>query len=124
MKNNGHQFLKELSSFPPNTFESSFSKVSARLSLGQTLTREELACLYAAAYQAALCNIALNGLGGCAGQIRPDLERNRTELEISFMAARARFFDSGGWRNLSAFQRGPVERIFLHVCVQADKLAI
>jgi len=123
IKKDGQDFLEELSEFPPNTFENTFLKITARLGLGCSLNGNELRMLYGAAFQAAICNIAMNGMGGCAGRIKPEPEANRTRLETEFMAARDRFYASPGWNNLPAAQRGMIQRILLRVYVRPEKLA-
>jgi hypothetical protein len=123
MKKDGQEFLEELLFYPPNSFENTFSKTSVRLGLGPALDDCELRLLYRAAFHSALCNIALNGLGGCGGRIRPEQEANRTRLESEFMTVRDRFYASPGWRNLPAAQRGMIQRILLRVHVRPEKLA-
>jgi hypothetical protein len=123
MKQNGQQFLEELSGFPPNTFQATFSKTSERFGLGAALNCRELRLLYRAAYQAALCNIAMNGLGAHGGRvIGHGREADRTGLEIEFMSARERFFSSRGWKNLPAAQRGTIQQGLLRVVVRPENL--
>jgi hypothetical protein len=124
MKKDDQDFLEELSGFPPNTFENTFLKITTRLGLEHALNGNELRLLYDAAFPAALCNIAMNGLGGCGGRIKPEREANRTRLENEFMAARDRFYASPSWKNLPAAQRGMIQRILLRVYVRPDKLAV
>src|SRR5215469_13926650 len=100
MKADGQDFLEQLASFPPNTFEGRFLKTSIRLGLGSDLEASELAFLYHAAFRAALCNIAFNGRGGCNGEIKPEQEGSRTRLEHEFMIARDRFQSCSGWKGL------------------------
>jgi hypothetical protein len=123
MKKDGQHFLKKLSGFPQNSFENTFSKITARLGLGRALNAGELELLYAAAFLAALCNIAMNGLGGCGGQIKPEREANRMKLETEFMVTRDRFYATSGWNNLPASQRGMILRLLLRVHVRAENLA-
>ena len=123
MRRDGQQFLDLLAAFPPHTFESDFSNTSTRLGLGQNLNPDELSLLFEAAFCAGLCNIAINGLGGCRGKIKPERESNRIHLEQEFMAARDAFRASAGWIALTPSQRGAIERIFLKVQVNSDKLA-
>jgi hypothetical protein len=123
MKRDGQQFLEELSEFPPNTFQATFSKTSARLGLGAALKCGELRLLYRAAYQATLCNIAMNGLGAHGGRIiGHGREADRTRLEIEFMSAQERFYSSRGWKNLPAAQRGTIQRVLLRVSVRPENL--
>ncbi len=123
MKTDGQDYLEQLASLPPNTFENRFSKISNRLRLGDSLSRNELTLLYEAAFRATLCNIAINGLGGCRGLIRPEHEPHRLRLEREFMEAREVFCASPGWQTLTPAEQGPIERIFLTVLVADDKLA-
>jgi hypothetical protein len=122
MKKDGQHFLKKLSGFPQNSFENTFSKITARLGLGRALNAGELELLYAAAFLAALCNIAMNGLGGCGGQIKPEREANRMKLETEFMVTRDRFYATSGWNNLPASQRGMIQRLLLRVHVRPENL--
>ena len=123
MTTDGQDYLEELASLPPNTFESRFSRISTRLGLGRALSREELARLFDAAFAAALCNIAINGLGGCGGKIKPDQESNRIRLEREFMAARDALKSSSGWQRLPSSKRDSAARIFLKVLVANENLA-
>ena len=84
---------------------------------------DELKLLYRAAYRGTLCNIAINGLGGCGGRIKPQREANRTALEWRFMAAREELYASAGWQALSPAAKGSVERVFLNVFVADHNLA-
>jgi hypothetical protein len=124
MKTDGHAFLEELGASLENTvsFDARFCRISARLGLGDRLDRYELNCLYQAAFQATLCNIAFNGLGGCAGEIHPDRELFRRNLEAQFMAARDRFFATEGWAYLPPSEKGPLLRTFLTVLVEENNL--
>jgi hypothetical protein len=119
----GETYLEELAGFPPKTFPSHFASSATRLQLGTFLDRTELNWLYEAAYLAALCNIAINGLGGCSGIIKPERESNRRRLETEFMAARDKLYASAGWQALRPFVRHPVQRIFLRVFVNENNLA-
>jgi hypothetical protein len=123
MRSDGQEFLAEFSGSSPNSFEGRFARISTRLNLGTVLTGKELSLLYQAAFNATLCNIAFNGLGGCGGEIRPDREPNRVMLEARFMASRARFFASAGWQGLSKQEQESIERIFLTVVVATENLA-
>ena len=123
MKTDGQDFLQQLAGFPPKTFEGRFLKASIRLGLGADLAADELSLLYRAAFRAALCNIALNGLGGCEGQIRPEQERSRIRLEREFMTARDRIYACFGWKTLRKSQKESVERILLQVRVEERNLA-
>jgi hypothetical protein len=123
MKTDGKYFLERLANFPPNTFERSFSNLSLKLGLGSLLGHKELNLLFEAAFFAALCNLAFNGLGGCGGEIKPEREGHRMRLECSFMAARDRFFDTQGWKGLSPARRTSVKRLFLTVSVAETNLA-
>ena len=94
----GEEYLEELAGFPPKTFPSHFASSATRLRLGTFLDRTELNWLYEAASWAALCNIAINGLGGCGGRIKPEREPNRRRLERKFMVARDKLYASAGWQ--------------------------
>jgi hypothetical protein len=119
----GQQFLDLLAAFPPKSFENDFSRISKRLGLGRVLGHEELVLLLGAAFSAGLCNIAINGLGGCRGIIKPERELNRIRLEQEFMAARDAFYACAGWTELQPSQKASIERIFLRVKVNKEKLA-
>ena len=123
MKTDGQEFLAEFSGSGPNTFEGRFASISTRLNLGNVLTGKELSLLYQAAFNATLCNIAFNGLGGCGGEIRVERELNRVMLETRFMASRDRLFASAGWRALPERRQQSIERIFLNIFVTEDNLA-
>jgi hypothetical protein len=123
MKSDGQEFLAELSSSAPNSFEGRFARISTRLDLGSALRADELSLLYQAAFNATLCNISFNGLGGCHGEIKPGRELNRRMLETRFMASRDEFFASAGWRTLSKWKQASIARIFLNVFVNEEHLA-
>jgi hypothetical protein len=123
MKADGQNFLEQLTSFPPNTFEGRFLKTSIRLGLGADLDGEELSLLYRAAFRAALCNIAFNGLGGCDGPIKPEQEGSRIRLELEFMIARDRFYACVGWKTLRKSQKSSIEKVLLEVFVEDKNLA-
>jgi hypothetical protein len=124
MITDGQAFLEELGASLENTanFSARFCRISAQLGLGDRLDRYELNCLHQAAFLATLCNIAFNGLGGCGGEIRPDREHFRRNLEGQFMSARNRFFATEGWAYLPQTEKGPVQRIFLTVLVEENNL--
>src|SRR5215813_6170086 len=123
MKTDGQDFLEQLASFPTNTFEGKFLKTSMRLGLGTDLDADEFSLLYRAAFRAALCNIAFNGLGGCEGQVKPEQEGSRIRLECEYMIARDRFHASAGWKKLRKSQRNSIETILLQVQVEEKNLA-
>ena len=123
MKSDGQDFLEQLASFPPNTFEGRFLKTSLQFGLVNDLAAEELSLLYRAAFRAALCNISFNGLGGCQGQIRPEQENSRIRLEQEFMVGRDRFQACPGWKNLRKSQKAGIERTLLKVVVDDNNLA-
>ncbi|SPE63112.1 hypothetical protein SBV1_950027 [Verrucomicrobia bacterium] len=123
MEADGQKFLDELSLFPTRTFERNFCRVASRLGLGSTLSRPELHLLFATAFLATLCNIALNGLGDCPGYITPENEPIRTQLEQDFLVARDELYASRGWEVLRASQRRSVQNILLNVLVNEDNLA-
>ncbi|SPE60593.1 hypothetical protein SBV1_460052 [Verrucomicrobia bacterium] len=124
MKTSGQRFLDELGGPFPNGFETRFSRISTRLGLGAALDGHDLNLLWEAAFCATLCNIAFNGLGGCGGEIKPEREANRITLEGDFMGARNRFYDSAGWKSLSASPKRSIQGIFLSVLVREDQLAV
>ena len=123
MITDGQAFLEKLGKFPSNTFEAKFLRSSLKMGLCKVLAAEEMRLLYRTAFRAVLCNIALNGLGGCGGLIRPEREINRVRLEQDFMAFRNRFFACAGWQNLRGPQRERIERQFLTVAVAEENLA-
>lgn len=123
MKTDGQEFLEQLDSFAPNKFARRFSKNCTRVGLGAVLDGDELNLLYKAAFRGTLCNIAINGLGGCDGEIKAEREANRTRLEWQFMAARDELYASAGWRALGPAAKGSVERVFLNVFVAEYNLA-
>jgi hypothetical protein len=106
MITDGQLFLEKLAKFPPNTFEGKFLRKVTRLGLCDSMAAEELRLLYRASFRAVLCNIALNGLGGCAGLILPEAEFNRVRLEHDFMTFRNKFFACAGWQRLLGPQTG------------------
>ena len=120
----GERYLSELAGFPPKTFPRHFSSRATRLRLGRALGRTELRWLYEAAFVATLCNIAINGLGGCDGSIKPEREPNRRRLEREFMAARDKLYGCAGWHALPPFVRHPIQSVFLRVSVNEDNLAV
>ena len=81
-------------------------------------------CLYEAAFLAALCNIAINGLGGCGGRIKPEREPNRRRLEREFMAARDKLYATFGWQALPPLVRHPVQTVFPRISVNENNLAV
>ena len=123
MKTDGQNFLEQLASFPANTFEGRFLKTSIRLSLGHDLDSDELSLLYRAAFRAALCNIAFNGLGGCNGEIKAEQEGSRLRLEREFMIARDRLYATCGWKTLAKSQKESIENVLLRVVVEDRNLA-
>ena len=63
-------------------------------------------------------------LGGCGGRIKPEREPNRRRLEREFMAVRDKLYACAGWQALPPFVKQPVQRIFLRIAVNEDKLAV
>jgi hypothetical protein len=124
MMTTGEEYLNELAGSPPRTFPSHFACSAASLRLGTVLDRTELKWLYEAAFLAALCNIAINGLGGCGGRIKPEREPNRRRLENEFMAARDKLYASAGWQALRPLVRHPIQTVFLRISVKEDNLAV
>ena len=119
----GHGFLLRLAGFPARTFEKRFSEISTRMGLGALMSGEDLLLLYRAGFRAAICNVALNGLGGCDGKVLPEREGNRVRLECEFMKARGELFTSESWSALPAALKTSIRRVFLTVAVADDKLA-
>jgi hypothetical protein len=87
------------------------------------LSRDELILLFEVAFAATLCNIAFNGRGGCCGGIKPERERNRTNLERMFMAARDRFYATPGYQALDPAYKASICKSFLTVAVANKNLA-
>jgi|SRR5579859_3004327 len=123
MKSDGQDFAEQLASFPPNTFEGRFLKTSLQFGLVNDLGAAELGLLYRAAFRAALCNIAFNGLGGCQGQIRPEQEASRIRLEQEFMLSREQFYGCAGWKTLRKSQKTAIARTLLKVAVDDENFA-
>jgi hypothetical protein len=124
MKTDGRNYLDLLGGPSRNGFERRFSKISMRLGLGKTLMGHEIRLLYEATFCATLCNIAFNGLGGCGGEIKPEQEANRRNLEREFMVARGKLYSSVGWEALLASVKGSVQRIFLSVIIAEANFAV
>lgn len=124
MKTAGQNFLDHLAGPRCGDFARRFSKISTKLGLGKTLMEHELGFLYEATFRATLCNIAFNGLGGCGGEILPEREMSRRNLEREFMAAREKLYDSAGWEVLSASVKGSIKNIFLRILVSEENLAV
>jgi len=123
MKSDGTVFLRQFAGFPRFSFEGRFLELSTDLGLGTKLSTEEFRLLYEATLYASFCNIVLNGLGGCHGEIRPEHEANRTGLERQFVAARDRFRRSAGWKALAPWQQERIARDLLGVSVAEGNLA-
>ena len=113
----GHGFLALLTGRGKTSFTSNFARICTNLGLGGLFTADELKQLYAAAVFATLCSIAFNGLGGCRGEIKPELELQRIVLEQDFMEAKADLFATSGWRALNRELKQKAEDIFLRVVV-------
>jgi hypothetical protein len=124
MMTTGEAYLDELAGFPLKTFPRHFSSRATRLHLGRALDRTELKWLYEAAFVATLCNIAINGRGGCGGKIKPEREPNRRRLEREFMAARDKLYACAGWQGMPPFVKHPIQSAFLRVSVNEDNLAV
>src|SRR5664280_2893944 len=123
MMTTGEAYLDELAGFPLKTFPRHFSSRATRLHLGRALDRTELKWLYEAAFAATLCNIAINGLGGCDGRIKPEREPNRRRLEREFMAARDKLYAFAGWQALPPLDKQEIQSMFLRISVNEDNLA-
>ena len=123
MRTNDHDFLEELGASPADSFGGRFLRAFTRLRLDDMLETDEIELLFNAAFQAALCNIAFNGLGGCHGEIKPDNEFHRVTLETEFMEERDLLHASRGWQMLEESQRRRIHFVFLSVFVTGDNLA-
>jgi hypothetical protein len=121
-KTDGQEFLERLADLSPNGFTVRFSQISTRLGLGAALNGRELSLLYEAALYAMLCYIAINGLGGCGSEIKPEREPHRMQLERDLMSARRKLCACAGWKGLPDFQKASAEGIFLKVFVTEDNL--
>ena len=119
----GQAFLDRLATMSGEGFQARFSQISTRLGLGVALSAAELKTLYEAAYFAALCHIAFNGLGGCSGEIKPELEFNRIKVEQHFMASRDKLWASAKWQSLPMPMRAAIQRIFLRADVEEHNLS-
>ena len=117
-------FSEELTGCSREAFRTKFGRTARRLGLNNGLRREELSRLSEAAFLAALCNIALNGLGGHAGEIRPENEPVRRDLEGAYMNACRNFYLSPGWKTLPAAQKEAIRAVFLTVVVEEKNLAV
>ena len=108
---------------PTPRFRNQFERKAFQLALHSQLLENELALLCEAAFYARLCNIALNGLGGCAGKIKPNQEPNRIALERAFMKACQAFWSSPGAEQLPDAEKISIRRVFLTVSVDERNLA-
>ncbi len=122
MNADNHEFPGE-TLYDQGKFEKLFSSVAAKLKLDEKLQQNELRLLRRAFFQAFVCNVAFNGLGGCQGKIRPDRELNRIRLEQTFMRARARLYACRGWQRLPCRARQRLEATLLRVEISEDNLA-
>jgi len=122
MKDPAQEFLQELGSLPPYTFESRFSRASNQLGLAEAFSRNELSLLYEATRKATACDDAINSPAALVGTTS-DQEPKRYTLEREFMIAREIFYASPGWQNLEEQDRNTIEQVFLSVAVADDKLA-
>ena len=123
MKKDGSDFKRRSTRRLPKNFVRKVVNTSRCLDVRTLFKRSELDALYRAAYYATLCNIAINGLGGCGGQIKPERERNRIALEQTFMAARNDFYRTAGWKKLPHNLKAAIHRAFLLVEVAEARLA-
>lgn len=124
MDPDAYAFSGELSGCSRTAFRTKFGRTARRLGLTNGLKRAEINRLAEAAFLGALCNIALNGLGGCAGEIPRENEPVRRDLEGAFMNACQNFYLSPGWRKLPAAQQKSIRAVFLTVAVDERNLAI
>ena len=123
MRTNGEQFLQSKANSKPGSFGQRFFTASKLLGLGSKLNQPDLLLLHDAAFRAALCNIAFNGLGGCNGQIKPQRENHRRSLETQFMNARNAFYASPAYKTLPTLLKSHVERCFLTVQISQENLS-
>jgi hypothetical protein len=123
MDADSQEFFEELTSCSRSSFKPRFDRTVRQLRLNPALRQEELSRLREAALLSALCNISFNGLGGCAGEIKPEKEPTRRRLEHAFMDACNNFFRSAGWKKLPARQKQSVRNVFLTVVVDEENLA-
>ena len=123
MDADSQDFYEELASCPRTGFKGKFTQVSRRMGLNGGLDRSELCRLYEAAFLAALCNISLNGLGGCGGVIKPEREPTRRRLEQAFLDACHNFYRCPGWKALPPARKKSIQSIFLAVAVAEENLA-
>ena len=122
MDADSQDFFEELEQGATAGFKGRFGKLSRRLALKSGLKASELSLLYEAAFLAALCNIAFNGLGGCDGEISPEKEPTRRRLEQAFMEARKSFYACRGWKALPAARKKSIQAAFLTVLVSEENL--
>jgi hypothetical protein len=119
----GQAFLDRLATMSGEGFQARFSRISTRLGLGVALNAAEPKTLYEAAYFAALCHIAFNGLGGCSREIKPEREFNRSKLEQHFMDSRDKLWASAKWQALPLGMQTAIQQIFLTAYVEEDNLS-
>jgi hypothetical protein len=124
MDADGYEFSEELTGCSREVFRTKFGRTVRRLGLNNELRRAELNRLSEAAFLAALCNFALNGLGDCAGEIRPEHEPVRRDLESAYMDACRNFYLSPGWKKLPAARKESIRAVFLTVFVEEKNLAV
>ncbi len=124
MDTEGYGFSEESSSCSREVFRTRFERTVRRLGLNNELRREDLNRLAEAAFLGALCNIALNGLGGHDGEIRPENEPVRRDLEGAYMNACRNFYLSPGWKKLPAPKKEAIRAVFLTVLVEEQNLAV
>jgi hypothetical protein len=119
---NSDEDINEIRTFVTLEFSRRFSQLANKLALADYLTCSEFSAARNAGFYAALCRIAFNGLGGCAGQIKPGMEYSRTRLERKFMVEREKLLKSEGWHQLPPFTRDSAEAILLSVTVSEVNL--
>jgi hypothetical protein len=124
MDADSYEFSEDLSGCSRQVFRTRFARTARRLGLNNGLKREELNRLAEAAFLGALCNVALNGLGGCDGEIRPENEPVRRDLEGAYMNACHNFYLSPGWKKLRTAQKDSIRAVFLTVVVEEKNLAV
>jgi hypothetical protein len=108
---------------PTARFRNQFERKAFQLALHSQLSENELTLLCEAAFYTRLCNIAFNGLGGCAGKIKPNQELNRIALERAFMEACQAFWSCPAAERLPNDHKISIRRVFLTVSVAEENLA-
>jgi len=122
MSNDGQNFLEQLSTLAPDSFEHRFSTLSRELGLCDLVDRNELMLLFDVSLCASLCNRAFNE-PDCKVKTMRGPEANRTRRELDFMTARDIFYGSPGWQQLDALKQEAIEEAFLSISVGEECMA-